>query len=228
VTLGTLTFTELMPNQEITITVRVDGSAITLVDEQRNGIGHGDVEIEGTVSAVLALQPDADSRFTIGGKTVVARPGQTAIREGNRSRTVSDLALGTHVHVKGVWTTDASGPFVLAQEIILQGGDDVGGTPPAKSCMVEGGSVGQGIELEGSVVSGGSAAFLMRVQGNRSSGNVQIDANGASFKCNGPKSTPAECLASVKSGAKVHVSGTLLSCDVASAMARASQVMVQK
>lgn len=139
-TLGSLGFAEVQPNQEITITVRVDGSAITLVDQQRNGIGHGD----------------------------------------------------------------------------------------ARSCMIEGGRVGQGIELEGSVASGGSAGFMMRVQGNRSSGNVQIDSSGASFKCNGPKTTPAECLASVKSGAKVHVSGTLVSCDVASAVAQAHQVMVQK
>jgi len=47
--------------------------------------GHGDVEIEGLVSAVLLLDPVGESRFTIDGKTVVARPGETAIREGNQA-----------------------------------------------------------------------------------------------------------------------------------------------
>jgi len=195
-----------------------------------HGIGHGDVEIEGTVGAVLVLQPAADSRFTIDGKTVVARPGETAIREGNRARAVTDLTIGRRVHVKGTWMPpDASGQAVLAQEIMLQGtSDDVTGPPPDKACMISGGTVGAGIELEGSVVSGSSAAFLMKVQGNRSSGNVQVDASGASFKCNGSKGTDAQCRASVAGGAKVHVSGTLQSCDALAALARASQVMVQK
>lgn len=233
-TLGTLTLSGLLPNQEITITVKVDSSSVTLLEEQRNGIGHGDVEIEGVVTAVISLQPAADSRFTIAGKTVVARPGATAIREGNRARTVADLTTGTHVHVKGVWLpADASGQAVLAEEIVLQAEDGEnegpGASPsPAKTCMIEGGVVGSGVELEGSVVAGASAAFTMKVQGNRSSGNIAVDASGATFKCNGFKGTLAECQATVKSGAKVHVSGTLTSCDLASAAAQARQVMVQK
>jgi single-stranded DNA-binding protein len=110
---------------------------------------------------------------------------------------------------------------------MLQDTDD-DGPDVDKTCMISGGRVGDGIELEGSVVSGGFASFLMRVQGNRSSDNVQVDAGGASFKCNGSKGTAAECQASVKQGAKVHVSGTLLSCDLLSAVAQASKVMVQK
>ena len=69
----------------------------------------------------------------------------------------------------------------------------------------------------------------MTVQGDRSSGNVQVDTDGATtFKCNGSKGTAADCQASVKAGAKVHVSGTLTSCDLSSAAAQASKVMVQK
>jgi hypothetical protein len=117
---------------------------------------------------------------------------------------------------------------VLAHEIMLQDTDNGDAPDVDKTCMISGGTIGQGIELEGSVVSGGFASFIMKVQGNRSSGNVQVDAGGASFKCNGSKATAAECQASVKEGAKVHVSGTLTSCDLSSASAQASQVMVQK
>lgn len=228
-TLGTLAFSELKPNQEITITVRVDGSTVALLDEHRNGIGHGDVEIEGRVAAVLQLNPAGESRFTIDGKTVVARPGETAIREGNRARAVSDVTVGHQVHVKGVWLPqDATGQPVLAHEIKLQGDADDDGPDADKTCMISGGRAGEGIQLEGSVATGSSAGFMMTVQGNRSSGNVQVDTSSASFKCNGFKGTDAECRAKVTTGAKIHVSGMLQSCDLSTAMAQASQVKVQK
>jgi hypothetical protein len=230
-TLGTLAFNEVKPNQEITLTVELVGTTVVVVEERRNGIGHGDVEIEGRVEAVLLLNPSGESRFTIDGKTVVARPGDTAIREGNRARTVSDVTIGHHVHVKGTWLpVEPGGQPVLAQEIKLQGDDDGDDDDPdpARSCMISGGRAGEGIQLEGSVASGSSAGFMMRVQGNRSSGNVQVDTSGASFKCNGFKGTDAECRAKVTSGAKVHVSGTLQSCDLTAAMAQASEVKVQK
>jgi hypothetical protein len=232
VTLGTIAISGVQPNQEVTITVKVSSSTVTLVEERRNGIGHGDIEIEGLVSAVLALQPAGESRFVIDGKTVAARPGETAIREGNRARTASDVTVGRRVHVKGIWLPpDASGQAVLAHEIMLQGErEEAPEAPntPNKACMIEGGHVGDRIELEGTVASGASANFSLKLQGNRSSGNVQVDGSSASFQCNGPKITPAECQASVKSGAKVHVSGTLASCDLTSALARASKVIVQK
>jgi hypothetical protein len=228
ITLGTIAFREVRPNQEITVTVQVSGSTVTLLEERRNGIGHGDVEIEGDVTAVLLLNATGESRFTIDGKTVVARPGETAIREGNTARTVADVTVGHQVHVKGVWLpAEPSGQPVLAHEIKLQDDDD--DDPDVdRTCMISGGRVGDGIELEGNVVSGGFAAFVMRIQGNRSSGNVQVDASGATFKCNGSKGTPADCQASVKADAKVHVSGTLMSCDLATALAHASRVMIQK
>jgi hypothetical protein len=227
-TLGTLAFTEVKPNQEITLTVELSGSTIVVVEERRNGIGHGDVEIEGLVSAVLLLNPGGESRFTIDGKTVVARSGETAIREGNSARTVSDVTVGHQVHVKGVWLPqDATGQPVLAHEIKLQGDDD-DGPDVDKTCMISGGRAGEGIQLEGSVATGSSAGFMMTVQGNRSSGNVQVDTSGASFKCNGFKGTDAECRAKVMTGAKIHVSGMLQSCDLSTAVAQASQVKVQQ
>jgi hypothetical protein len=124
--LGTLSFDAVKPNQEITITVQVMGSGLLLLEERRNGIGHGDLEIEGLVDQVVTLSSTGDSTFIINGYTVVARPGQTAIREGNRARTVEDVTLGRRVHVKGVWLAPTSsaasaGQQVLAHEIKLQG-----------------------------------------------------------------------------------------------------------
>jgi hypothetical protein len=126
--LGALTFSQVKPNQEITITVQVTGSGLLLVEERRNGIGHGDLEIEGLVDQVLSVSLTSDSTFLIDGYTVVARPGQTAIREGNRTRTVEDVTPGRRVHVKGVWLapTGSSGSSqqVLAYEIKLQGPEE--------------------------------------------------------------------------------------------------------
>jgi hypothetical protein len=126
--LGRLTFTEVAANQQITITVQVVSSEIVLVDEDRRGIGNAGVELEGPVQNVVALNPAADSRFVIQDRSVVARPGVTAIREGNTRKTVNDVTAGKQVHVKGTTVTDSTD--VLAFEIILQN-PTTSGTPPA-------------------------------------------------------------------------------------------------
>lgn len=228
--LGSLVFSAVKPNQEITITVQISGGAVVLLEEQRNGIGHGDVEIEGIVSTVIALNPAGESRFLVNGRTVVARPGQTAIREGNTSRSVADVTVGRRVHVKGSWLPlEGTLQPVLALEIKLQGGD---GEDTPKTCMINGGKPDARIELEGTVISGESASFVLDVQGNRATGPVQVDATGAEFQCSpssGPNApTPDQCKASVKTGAKVHVRGTLVSCDLVNALVRANKVIVQK
>lgn len=229
--LGSLSFSAVKPNQEITITVQISEGTVVLLEEQRNGIGHGDVEIEGIVATVIVLNPTGESRFLVNGRTVVARPGQTAIREGNTSRSVADVTVGRRVHVKGSWLPlEGTLQPVLALEIKLQGGDDDGDTPNA--CMINGGRPTERIELEGKVISGTSASFVLQVQGNRAGGPVQVDASTASFQCSpssGPNApTPAQCQASVKEGAQVHVRGTLLTCDQTSASVKADKVIVQK
>jgi hypothetical protein len=233
-TVGTVEFDEVKPNQEITVTIRVEPTGVVVVEEKRNGIGHGDVELEGLVEEVLALVPTGESRFVIDDHTVVARLGQTAIREGESRRTVEDVTEGRRVHVKGVYLPVESGVQpVLAHEIKLQDDDDdddEGDDEDApRTCIISGGQVGRGIELEGNVMSGDSAGFVMRVQGNRASAPVDVQAVGATYKCNGPGSpTVAECQARVVGGAKVHVSGTLQQCTLTSALVRASRVMVQQ
>jgi hypothetical protein len=232
--LGSITFDAVKPNQEIIVVVRVTGSSVAVVEERRNGIGHGDLEIEGKVESVLAVNPAGESRFMIDGHLVVVRPGQTAIREGNRSRTVSDVAVGRQVHVKGEWLTmEGSLQPVLALEIKLQGDeDDDGDDDRQQTCLINGGKVGQGIELEGKVAGGGSAGFQLRVQGNRASALVQVNTGGASFQCSpasGPNApSPAQCRAQVTSGTQVHVSGRLASCDLSTAAVDATRIKVQK
>ena len=231
--IGSLVFTEVMPNQALTVTVAVANSTVTLVEERRNGIGHGDLEIEGLVEQILVVNPAGDSRFVIDGRTVIARPGQTAIREGNRARVVGEITLNRQVHVKGVWITPVppSGQEVLAWEIKLQG-PETGPSPspsPGATCMINGGRAGQGIELEGNVSGGTYPSFTMRVNGNRASGPVSVEAT--SVRCSpasGPNApTPAQCQARVSGSQRIHVSGTLATCTTTSATVTGASVNVQ-
>jgi hypothetical protein len=114
-------------------------------------------------------------------------------------------------------------------EIKIEGGStSPSPSPSPSSCLVNGGRVGQGIELEGNVTSGGPQAFQMTAAG--ATGLVDVSAAAASFRCIGGAkvATDAECRASVKSGAKVHVRGTLMTCTTAKAEVTASEVKVQK
>lgn len=115
---GRLTFDEVAPNQQITITVQLVSNELVLVDEDRRGIGDAGVELEGPVQNVIVLNPTGDSRFVIQGREVVARPGVTAIRQGETRKTVNDVTVGKQVHVKGTTVKDSTD--VLAFEIILQ------------------------------------------------------------------------------------------------------------
>jgi hypothetical protein len=229
--LARMVFDAVKPNQEITIRVALssNGRSIVLLEEKRDGIGHGEVEIEGLVREVLSLNPAGDSLFLIDGLNVVARAGQTSIREGNKRRTVNDVTVGRRVHVKGVWLESSSGvgQVVLAHEITLQEGE--GDDDGAQGCMISGGKVGKKIELEGTIAAGSTVHFFqLLVNGNRATGPVDVDATGASLKCNGKKTTPAQCEAQVTAGAKVHVSGMLETCDAVRADVTASEVKVQK
>ncbi len=198
--IGRLSFTEVKANQEITLTVQVSNSGVVLLEEQRNGIGHGDVEIEGTVAQVIALNPSGESRFLINGKTVVARPGDTAVREGNRSRNVEDVTQGRRVHVKGVWLTPEGGTQpVLAHEIVLQGdeSDDDTGTGPGKSSC----AVGQKVEVEGLISAKSGSTITVNQQGK---GLFACEVGGARIR----KGNTTYTVSQLQTGWRVHVSGT--------------------
>ncbi len=236
--IGVLSFTAVLPNQELNITVSLAGSSLVLLEEQRNGIGHGDLEIEGSVEQVLLLSQTGDSRFIIRSRTVVTRPGQTVIREGNTLRRPADLRVGLPVHVKAVWLpAEGATQPVLAYEIKIQAGDDLAPAPsptptPRADCMLEGGTPGRGIELQGTIMEGSASSFRLAAEGGRASNPVDVLAAGARLECtpqSGPNApTPAQCSASIKPGARVHVSGTLSSCSATSAQVSADRVSVRK
>lgn len=120
--LGSLNFSEVQPNQQITIEVKLVEAEMVLVDEDRRGIGNAGVELQGPVQNVVTVSLTADSTFVIAGRTVIARPGVTAIREGNTRKTVNDVTVPRKVHVKG--TTIEGSTDILAYEIKLQGPED--------------------------------------------------------------------------------------------------------
>jgi len=123
--IGTLLFALVLPNQEITIKVDTSSGSVLLLEEKRNGIGHGDIEIQGNVEAVLRDVPTGYPRFLIDGETVEARPGETAVRKGGERLTIEDVTVGDQVHVKGVWLAmEGSVQPVFAHEIKLQDDDD--------------------------------------------------------------------------------------------------------
>ena len=131
--LGRLDFEDVLPNQELTVSVELmsDGT-VMLVEEHRNGIGHADLEIQGSIDEVVTVDPLGDSVFMISGYRVVVRPGVTAIRRDNTALTVEDLAVGDQVHVKGAWLAleqgmAASDQEVVAHEIKLQDDADLDG-----------------------------------------------------------------------------------------------------
>ncbi len=107
--------------------------------------------------------------------------------------------------------------------------DDPAETDDPKTCLISGGRSQEKIELEGDVDSGTPTQFKMDVNGNRAGKLVDVSASGASFVCNGDKKgSAAECQASVKARAKVHVRGTLTSCTLDVATVVATEVKVQK
>ena len=96
---------------------------------------------------------------------------------------------------------------------------------PGQACMINGGRVGDGIELEGRVASGAYPAFTMTVNGNRASGPVSV--TGTTLRCNGPSTTPAVCQARLVPGARIHVRGTLTTCTTTAASVAADEVKIQ-
>lgn len=154
-TIGTLAFSQVNANQQITITVMVSGGSVVLLEQRRNGIGHGDLEIEGLVEQVLLADPAGESRFMIDGHLVVARPGQTAIREGNRPRSVADVTAGRRVHVKAAWLPAEGGVQpALAHEIKLQGASTGSDDPVGRSFCPD---AGRKAEVEGRITAKGAS-----------------------------------------------------------------------
>jgi hypothetical protein len=220
-TLGTATFAQVMPNQQITITIELTPSGVVVVEEKRTGIGHGDIEIEGQVEQVLVLDPVGDSRFLINGKTVVARPGQTAIREGNTARTVNEVTVGRQVHVKGTFMEPERGVTpVLASEIKLQEPEASPGPSPSpeSKCFAPGAKA----EVEGKITAKGGGDITIAQQGK------------GDFQCFVGAATPIRkgnttyTFAELQTGWRVHVKGTGLGAVGELCQVQANEIMVQQ
>ena len=181
------------------VTVKVEGTTLT-VDVNANGT----FQLTGIPSGTFTLVFLADG-VEVGRVVVTAG-------DGSEVKIVVQVTAGQLIVVE-IKVEDGSGS----------------NTTNTSSCSVNGGTVGQKIELEGNVESGSSAAFKLSVNG-RAGFPIDVNAASASFKCVGgaKTSTDAECKASVKSGAKVHVSGTLMTCTASTANVTATEVKVQK
>lgn len=117
--IGTQTFDSVQPNHEITILVEVVDGEVVVLDEKRTGIGHGDIEIQGDIDKIVNLSTSGESKIVVDGKTVIIKPGETAIRRGNTAVPVTELKDGMQVHVKGVWV-EGSATDVIAWEVKIQ------------------------------------------------------------------------------------------------------------
>jgi hypothetical protein len=115
-------------------------------------------------------------------------------------------------------------------EIKVEGPEPSSSVSPT-ACIINGGRVTQGIELEGNVIQGNATSFTMSAAG--ATGPVTVDASLATFRCIGgaKTETDAACEAAfdkAAGGAKVHVRGTLTGCTGTSANVGADEVKVQK
>jgi hypothetical protein len=208
---------------------------------------------EGTAAAAS----DLSAQSAKGGKIVVTvqeNPSLTATVSGNGTFEIQDVPAGgftlafsvNGAPVGQIWINPVGEGSTIKivvkvkdRDVELveietenEGGNDEGddndsGGDQPKTCMISGGKVGQGIELEGNVDSGDSSAFMMRINGNRSSGLVSVAAAGSSYVCNGKKGA-TDCKSSLVKGAKVHVRGNLTSCDMTLASVTATEVKIQK
>jgi hypothetical protein len=225
VTLGTATFAEVKPNQEITVTIEVTPSGVNVVEERRTGIGHGDTEIEGLVQQVLELDPVGDSRFLIDGKEWShgrARPRSGKATRRGRSTT---SWWARQVHVKGTFMDPVGGvTAVLASEIMLQE-PEVAPSPspeptpsPESKCFAPGAKA----EVEGKITAKGGGDITIAQQGK------------GDFQCFVGAGTPIRkgnttyTFDQLQPGWRVHVSGTGLGESGDLCLVQASEVKVQQ
>lgn len=208
--LGEIPFQSVLANSEITILLELGSGGVVVLEQKRTGIGHGDVELEGVVEEVTPGSHDHEGTLVVNGYTVLARPGETAIREGNRARIMADIRVETQVHVKGVWES----PSILAHEILLQdedeeqedGNDTV---PSGADCPnLAGGKLGRKIVLEGTVLSLDDTGFRMRAEGRTA--DIHVSFDGAP-RCVGEAGKADSC--TIGELDKVHVTGTLETCE---------------
>ncbi len=183
----------------ITVTVQENPSLTTTIS------GNGTFELQGLPPGTITLVFSSNG-VTLGTVTITSVPTEAEI----------DLVV------------KISSGNVIVVKIEINGNDDTE-TQTDRTCLIAGGTVGAGIQLEGSVSSptspAGGSSFTMAVNGQRASGTVSVDYAGAAFTCAGVKGACDATL--VKTGQKVHVSGSLTSCSMTDAVVKATQIKFQ-
>ncbi len=193
---GLSTKTAAGGTSSIVVTVQENSSITTTIS------ANGTFELEGLPAGTFTLVFSSNG-VTLGTITITSVPNQAEI----------DLV---------VQITSSS---VVMVNVKVNGSDETETqTTPTNACLIAGGAVGAGIELEGSISTVSGKTFEMSVNGQRASGLVKVDATTAGFDCAGIKGTCDATLIAV--GAKVHVSGTVTSCSAPAAV-KATQVKFQ-
>ena len=162
---------QLLAGQTVTIKVVVNGVDATLEDR----IQGSDREIEGRIESIQG------STIKVAGRTVTVG-ASTVIRHGDTTMTVSQLAVGQRVHVKG--TIAGAGETAVTTATLI---------------LVQNMNTSAGVNLQGTVsgLTGTAAAFQFTVDGQTVKGTTATE-----FK--GGKSPSFTELAN---GGKVHVKG---------------------
>ena len=134
---GEETFDAVKVNQQITITLELTNGSVEIVEERRNGIPHGDIEIQGLIDSLEILADPMTGALEVDGYSIVTRVAETAIRKGGRALTLEDLDVGDQVHIKGEFEAAEDGSSqVFAREVKLQEEEERDDPPPAATCNV--------------------------------------------------------------------------------------------
>ena len=154
----------------------------------------GPTEFEGTVTKVLVLNPQGQSRFLIGPwQVIINSPSYTHVFVNGAPGTVTDVMVGRRAHVKGN-QVGRPVPAISANEVrVLSSG---GGSQV--TCAAPGASV----EVEGTVSSKAASSITVLQQGK------------GSFLCQVGRTTSIRkghttyALGTLQTGWRVHVKGT--------------------
>ena len=181
------------------------GARVTVTVQENPSItttisGNGTFELEGLPAGTFNLVFSRNG-VTLGTITITSVPNQAEINVVVQI-TATTVVL-VKVEINGTDTTDDE----------------------TRTCLIEGGRVDAGIELEGSVSSVSGTSFEMSVNGERAGALVTVDTVKASFDCAGIKGTCDATL--LKADARVHVRGTLTSCSMMAAHVKATEVKFQ-
>jgi hypothetical protein len=201
------------------------GAAMGVTASANAPVAAGDTKITVTIAGTnLSTTVSANGTFEIDGVT----GGTFTLVFTSNGVEIGRVEITTTASAEVKITVTVTGSTVVVTEIVVEDKGDGTGTSTA-ACFVAGGKVGQGIELEGRVASGSAQAFGLEVNGERS-GVVDVSASSAAYKCNGGGKNAlgdSECKATLTTGAKVHVRGTLMTCTATTATATASEVKLQ-